>query len=122
MSRTSELAAALAGRPRLLVDADLEVSVDGHDCSVTGDGETVTVAVGSLGEAVSLLRATDGAGRVRDLSTLATAVGLTVVVTVAGATVARAGRGARPGPLGRRFGVEVVAGGLARALLAELRP
>lgn len=121
MSRTTELAAALAGRPRLLVDADLDVSVAGHDCSVTADGDEVTVAVAALGDAVGLLRAARSQERIRDLSTLATAVGLTVVVTVAGATVARAGRRADPGPLGRRFGVELRVGGLARALLAGLR-
>ncbi|MFB6117079.1 hypothetical protein [Halosegnis sp.] len=121
MNGTTELAAIAAGRPPLRVDADLDVEVDGHPLSVTGEGDRLTVAVGSLGAATGLLRGVGGPDRVRSLATLATATGLTADVTVHGRTVARAGRRATPGAVGRRFGIELRPNGLVSAALAGLR-
>lgn len=121
MSRTTKLAAEVAGRPPLRVDADLDVAVDGQPLSVSGEGDRLTVAVPSLGAALRVARGAGGADRIRSLGTLATAAGLTADVTIYGRTVARAGREATPGSLGRRFGVELRPGGVVGAAVAGLR-
>jgi hypothetical protein len=121
VNRTTELAAALADRPELVVDADLDVSVDGHQLSVSGDGEVLTVSLDSLVQAVGLLRAAGGRYRVRELSRLVTAAGLTLVVTVGDSVVARVGRDAEPGSLGQPFGAQLSARGIVGAVVADLR-
>lgn len=121
VKRTTELAAALAAEPDLVVDADLDVSVDGHQLSVHGDGKVLTVSLDSLVQAVGLLRAAGGRYRVRELSRLVAAAGLTVVVTVGDSVVARAGRDADPGSLGQPFGAQLSARGIASAVVATLR-
>ena len=111
----------VAGRPPLRVDADLDVAVDGRPLSVSGQGDRLTVTVSSFGRAVDVARGVGDFEQVRSLATLATAAGLTADVTVHGRTVARAGRDATPGPLGRRYGVELRPSGVIGAVVGGLR-
>ena len=115
------MAATVAGRPPLRVDADLDVAVDGRPLSVSGEGDQLTVAVSSFGRAVGIARGVGDSEQVRSLTTLATAAGLTADVTVHGRTVARAGRNATPGLLGRRYGVELRPSGVVGAVVGGLR-
>ena len=110
----------VADRPPLRVDAELDASVDGHPLAVSGEGDQLTVAVSSLAEGLAIAREAGDPEQLRSLATLAGAAGLTADVTVHDRVVARAGRDAAPGTLGRRFGVELRPDGILGAAVAGL--
>ena len=104
MTPAQTLAAAVGEGLRL--DADLRLEVDGRPLHLTGDGRRLTLHVDDL-RTLARLRATtpDGRGGASDLASLATTLdelGLTLdVVGPTGASLATAGRDARPGVAGR---------------------
>jgi hypothetical protein len=106
------------GGRALSVDADLAVSVDGDDLSVSSHGDRLVVEAPSLRAGLRALRSTGG--HADDVAGSLHRVGLTADVRVRGRTVALAGAAARPNALGRVVaeGIEVRAGGALAAALA----
>jgi hypothetical protein len=97
------------------VEADLSVSVEPTgwlrgsapgEARVWSDGATVTVETPSFGVARALFAGLEATPLAPDRAGEALAdLGITVRVRVRYATVARLGRGANPGPLERRAGL-----------------
>jgi hypothetical protein len=91
----------------LAVEADLDVTVDGHACTVWTEDGTVVVEAPSLTAAWSLLSGVDALPV--DPNRLAgglASVSLAVRVQVRRATVARLGSGAEPSELARELGYD----------------
>ena len=96
-------------RRQLLVDADLDLTVDGHPVAVRGDGERLTVAVDSSATAYRLFRANrPGRRAVRMVVDTLEQFGIDVEVTVGGRSVLAAGPSAQAGRLARAVGLDAV--------------
>lgn len=92
----------------LFVDADLDLSVDGHPVRIHGTGREVVVEVDRAQTAWRLFRAhRPGADAVRSLTDLLHHHDVDVEVHVAGRPVGRMGATAEPGRLSRALGVPV---------------
>ena len=96
-------------RRQLFVDADLDLSVDGHPVAIRGDGARVTIAVDSAATAYRLFQARrPGRHLVRALTDTLSAVGVDVEVTVGGRAVLAAGPSAQAGRLAKAVGLDAV--------------
>ena len=96
-------------RRRLVVEADLDLTVDGHPVAVRGDGERLTIAVDSAATAARLFRSgRPGARFVRSVTDTLDALGVDVEVTVGGRSVLAAGPSAQAGRIARAVGLEAV--------------
>ena len=96
-------------RRQLLIDADLDLTVDGHPIAVRGDGERVTVAVDSAATAYRLFQANrPGRHLVRMVTDTLEQFGIDVEVTVGGRAVLAAGPSAQAGRIARAVGLDAV--------------
>lgn len=110
---------------RLSVEADLDVSVDGHRVAVRGSGSRLTVEVEDARTAWRLFQSRrPGRRLVRAVTDTLDALGIDVDVVVGGRHVATAGPGAVAGRVGRAMGLPnvqavgpLVEGGPAWALV-----
>ena len=94
---------------RLEVDADLSLSVDGHPVSITGRGQTLTVAVDSSQTAWRLFRSnTPGRRLVRTITDTLDVFGIDVDVTVGGRPLVSVGPSAQGGPVAQALGLPSV--------------
>lgn len=108
--------ATIADAPSPEVTADLTVTVDGMELTVTSFTDLLRIEVATARDALRLARI---AGVRRRLAPALSAAGLTAEVRVGKTRVAVFGADADPGPVGRRLGeVELRPVG---ALLAALR-
>lgn len=106
-----------ADERRLAVEADLAVTVEGHEIGVAGYGDLVVVEAPSLRAVRALGRGLDALPRPPDGFAGAPP---TVDVRVRGVSVARIDPGVAPGPLARLLGTAPARpslGGVLRALL-----
>ena len=95
-------------RRPLFVEADLDLSVDGHPVAVRGEGQHVTIEVDDRRTAWRVARASrPGANMVRVLAAKLEEHGVDVDVHVGGKAVGRMGPSADPGRLSRALGVPV---------------
>jgi hypothetical protein len=106
--------------PPLSVDADLTLTVEGHEYTVRDRDDVLVVEAPTLPAALTLLDSlpdADGVGR------LVSRTGLVVEIRVRDAVVATAGRDVDGGVLTRSVGVPTAldTGGVARALGREAR-
>lgn len=90
----------MTGGPRLSVEAEMTLTVEDETIRVVGYGDLVVVDAPSFAAARALRR---DAGRLRGLWA-ALPDDVTVDLRIRGASVARFGPGARPGPLSRAVG------------------
>jgi hypothetical protein len=96
-------------RRRLLVDADLDLTIDGHPVAIRGDGERITIAVDSAATATRLFRASrPGARFVRAVTDTLDVLGMDVEVTVGGRSVLAAGPSAQAGRIATAVGLDAV--------------
>jgi len=96
-------------RRRLLVDADLDLTIDGHPVAIRGDGERVTIAVDSAATATRLFRASrPGARFVRAVTDTLDVLGVDVEVTVGGRSVLAAGPSAQGGRIATAVGLDAL--------------
>ena len=115
---------------RLTVDADLDLSVDGHPVSITGSGQTLTITVDSSRTAWQLFQANrPGRHFVRMITDTLDAFGIDVDVKVGGQSLVSVGPSAQGGRIAQALGLpsvqvtpprEVVWGGIALAAVAGL--
>lgn len=111
--------------PALVVEADLELDVEGHPVSVSGSGEHLTVATPTVEGAMAVLR---GLGTLSDLiepvGSRFAAADLSADVETCGVVIARIGPYVEPTALSRLLGVapaRVWPGAVCRALLRGFR-
>ncbi len=94
---------------QILVDADLDLTVDGHPVAVRGHGERVTIAVDSASTAYKLFQANrPGRHLVRTITDTLEQFGIDVEVTVGGRAVLAAGPSAQAGRIARAVGLDAV--------------
>ena len=94
---------------RLTVDADLDVTVDGHPVAVRGEGTRLTIAVDDSRTAFRLFQANrPGRKLVRAVTDTLEQFGIDVEVTVGGRSVLAAGPSAQAGRLATAIGLEAV--------------
>ena len=85
---------------RLAVEADLDLSVDGHPVAIRGDGDRLRVEVNEARTAWRLFQSNrPGRHLVRTITDTLDALGVDVDVVVGGRTVATVGPGAEAGRL-----------------------
>ncbi|WP_412061909.1 hypothetical protein [Rubrivirga sp. IMCC45206] len=98
-----------APRRQILVDADLDLTVDGHPVAIRGRGERVTVAVDSPSTAWQLFQANrPGRRLVRAVTDTLDALGVDVEVTVGGRSVLAAGPSAQAGRIATAVGLDTL--------------
>lgn len=96
-------------RRQLLVDADLDLTVDGHPVAIRGRGEHVTIAVDTPATAWRLFRANrPGRHLVRAVTDTLEQFGVDVEVTVGGRSVAAAGPSAQAGRIATAIGLDAI--------------
>ena len=94
---------------RLLIDADLDVTVDGHPVAVRGDGERLTIAVDDASTAFRLFQSNrPGRHLVRAVTDTLEQFGIDVEVTVGGRSVLAAGPSAQAGRIAKAVGLDAV--------------
>ena len=94
---------------RLTVDADLDLSVDGHPVSITGRGQRLTIEVDSAQTAWRLFRAnTPGRHLVRSVTDTLEVFGIDVDVTVGGRPLVSVGPSAEGGRVAQALGLPSV--------------
>ena len=94
---------------RLTVDADLDLSVDGHPVSITGEGQRLTIEVDSAQTAWRLFRAnTPGRHLVRSVTDTLEVFGIDVDVTVGGRPLVSVGPSAEGGRVAQALGLPSV--------------
>ena len=94
---------------RLDIDADLDLSVDGHPVTVTGRGQTLTVEVDSAQTAWRLFQANrPGRHLVRSITDTLDVFGIDVEVTVGGRPLVAVGPSAEGGRLAQALGLPSV--------------
>ena len=94
---------------RLTVDAHLELSVDGHPVSITGEDQRLTIEVDSAQTAWRLFRAnTPGRHLVRSVTDTLEVFGIDVDVTVGGRPLVSVGPSAQGGPVAQALGLPSV--------------
>ena len=100
-----------APRRPLAIDADLDVSIDGHAMKIAGHGRHLVIDVASVRTAWRLFRDRSFASQVTNgMLPVLNAAGIVVDVRVAGRSVGRAGPGVQTNRMGRWLrlpGVEV---------------
>ena len=110
---------------RLLVDADLDLSVDGRPVTVRGDGSRVVVDVGDAQTAWKVFGGRrPGRGAVRSLVDVLERFGVDVEVVMAGRPLASVGPSAVSGRIAEAVGlagVQVEGGAAVSTALAEPR-
>ncbi|MEL6616271.1 MAG: hypothetical protein AAFQ43_11065, partial [Bacteroidota bacterium] len=90
------------------IEADLDLSVDGHPVAVRGHGQTVVIEVDQPSTAWRVIRAQrPGATVVRTVAGLLRDHDVDVEIQVGGRALGRMGPSAQPGPLARTLGVPV---------------
>ncbi len=95
---------------RLTVDADLDLTVDGHPVSITGRGQTLTVEVDSARTAWLLFQANrPGRHLVRSITDTLDVFGIDVDVRVGGQPLVSVGPSAEGGRLAQALGLPSVA-------------
>ena len=114
----------------LTVDADLDLSVDGHPVSITGSGQKLTITVDSRRTAWELFQANrPGRHLVRSITDTLEVFGIDVDVHVGGQSLVSVGPSAQGGRVAQALGLpsvqvtpprEVVWGGVALAAVAGL--
>ena len=96
-------------RRQLTVDADLDLTVDGHPIAVRGDGQRLTIAVDEPGTAWRLFRANrPGRHLVRAVTDTLEQFGIDVAVTVGGRSVLEAGPSVQAGRIAAAVGLPSV--------------
>lgn len=96
-------------RRQLLIDADLDLTVDGHPVAIRGDGERVTIAVDTASTAYKLFQANrPGRHVVRAVTDTLEQFGIDVEVTVGGRSVLAAGPSAQAGRIAAAVGLDAV--------------
>ena len=114
--------------PPLNVMADLALSVDGEDVQIEADGDVIVVKLADVRAARKLLRVApvgrSRAERLGQIHDALSAAGLTAEVRLYDETVARLGKGARPGRTSKllRLGDLEVRPGRPIASAARRRP
>ena len=94
---------------RLLIDADLDVTVDGHPVAVRGDGERLTIAVDDASTAFRLFQSNrPGRHLVRAVTDTLEQFGIDVEVTVGGRSGLAAGPSAQAGRIAKAVGLDAV--------------
>ena len=94
---------------QLLVDAHLDLTVDGHPIAVRGDGERVTIAVDRASTAAQLFRSNrPGRHLIRAVTDTLEQFGVDVEVTVGGRSVLAAGPSAQAGRIAAAVGLGAV--------------
>ena len=94
---------------RLEVDADLDLSVDGHPVSITGRGQRLTVEVDSAQTAWRLFQGNrPGRHLVRSITDTLDVFGIDVEVVVGGRPLVSVGPSAEGGRLARAVGLPSV--------------
>ena len=97
-------------RRRLSIDADLDLTVDGHPVAVRGEGQRLVVEVDSAHAAWRLFQSNrPGRQLVRTVTDTLEQFGLDVQVVVGGRHLASVGAGAVPDRLTRALGIGGVA-------------
>ncbi|MEM0962813.1 MAG: hypothetical protein AAGK21_09800 [Bacteroidota bacterium] len=97
------------GRRQLLVDADLDLTVNGHPIAIRGDGEKVTIAVDSSRTAWRLFQANrPGRNLLRTVTDTLDVFGVDVEVTVGGQSVIAAGPSAQAGRIAAAVGLDAI--------------
>lgn len=114
----AELLDALDDRKSINVEADLTVTVAGHDLRVRGYDELVALDLPSFPAAISLWR--ELPAEPADAAAAITSIGLTAEVRVRGVPVARIGADAVPSRVARGLGLGPVELLLEGALLAAV--
>ncbi len=96
-------------RRQILVDADLDLTVDGHPIAIRGDGERVTIAVDRASTAARLFRSNrPGRHLLRAVTDTLEQFGVDVEVTVGGRSVLAAGPSAQGGRIAAAAGLGAV--------------
>lgn len=95
-------------RRPLHIEADLDLTVDGHPVAVRGHGQRLVIEVDQPSTAWRVYRSNrPGAHAVRSIADLLRDHDVDVEVQVGGRALGRVGPSAEPGPLARAFGVPV---------------
>ncbi|WP_122088294.1 hypothetical protein [Halalkalicoccus subterraneus] len=107
----------------LAVEADLEITVEGHSISVSGSGKHLTIGVDSIRGSITVLRSFGTVSELIELlGTRFVGADLSAAIDVDGITVARIGPHTEPNALSRVLGISpasVWPGPIARVVLHE---
>ncbi len=96
-------------RRQLTIDADLDMTVDGHPVAIRGDGDRLTIAVDSPSTAWQLFQANrPGRHLVRSITDTLEVFGIDIEVTVGGRSVLEAGPTIQAGRIAAAVGLPAV--------------